>query len=134
VPFLEDIPLLGNLFASRNDSKQREELLVLMRPTVLQTPEIAAKNTILEEQRLPGISAAAADDAAEYRKLVDQQRKSEQSRAKVSGENDGFYTTPAEGAAPQNSGNGDGGTGSNGYFDNSNTNVWTLPPQSAPLK
>jgi general secretion pathway protein D len=141
VPFLEDIPLLGNLFASRNDSKQREELLVLMRPTVLQTPEIAAKNTIIEEQRLPGISAAAAEDAAEYRKLVNDQRKSEQSRAKTSGENDGFYTAPAEGAAPQTTNSGDdgshdsGSSNGNGYFDNTaSTNAWTLPPQSMPLK
>ena len=43
VPFLQDIPLLGNLFSQRSDTKQREELMVLMRPTVLKTPELAAK-------------------------------------------------------------------------------------------
>ena len=58
VPFLMDIPILGNLFTQRSDSKAREELIVLMRPTVLQTPELAAKNTLKEEQRLPGVSQA----------------------------------------------------------------------------
>ncbi len=131
VPFLEDIPLLGNLFSSRSDSKQREELLVLMRPTVLKTPDIAAANTIKEEQRLPGISAAAADDAAEYRELIDAQRKREQNRVKAGGANDGFYTpTDTDGSAPQTN-NGSSSSG-NGYFDNSSTpatNDWVLPKQ-----
>jgi general secretion pathway protein D len=77
VPFLQDIPLLGNLFSQRNDSKQREELIVMMRPTVLKTPEIAAENTITEERRLPGVSAAAADEYSTERKIVDTERKAE---------------------------------------------------------
>ena len=67
VPFLQDIPLLGNLFTARNDSKDREELIVLMRPTVLKTPELAARNTIKEAQRLPGISGASVDADVEER-------------------------------------------------------------------
>src|SRR5206468_646678 len=35
VPFLMDIPLLGYLFRSNSDSEGREELIVLIRPTVL---------------------------------------------------------------------------------------------------
>ncbi len=62
VPLLQDIPLLGSLFSQRNNSKQREELIVLLRPTVLKTPEIAAQNTLTEERRLPGVSAAEAED------------------------------------------------------------------------
>ena len=46
------------------DTKDRSELMVLMRPTVLKTPEFAAAETIREGQRLPGISAAVAEDAA----------------------------------------------------------------------
>ena len=91
VPFLSDIPLLGNLFKQRKDSKGRQELIVLMRPTVLATPEIAAKNTIKESQRLPGISQAAAEDAADERKLIDAQRKKELKKAKDGGPADGFF-------------------------------------------
>jgi general secretion pathway protein D len=91
VPLLMDIPFLGNLFTSRSDSKAREELIVLMRPTVLQTPELAAKNTIKEEQRLPGASQAAAEDAAGERKLIDAQRKREQKKFNDTKHYDGFF-------------------------------------------
>ncbi|HEY1718064.1 MAG TPA: secretin N-terminal domain-containing protein [Verrucomicrobiae bacterium] len=107
VPFLDRIPLLGNLFSSRNDSKQREELIVLMRPTVLKTPEIAAANTIKEEQRLPGVSAAEAEDEADERKEVQAEQKAEHKRAKSQGISDGFYNpvleTNTNNAAPSNS-------------------------------
>ena len=62
VPVLQDIPILGSLFSSRTSNHTREELLVLMRPTVLRTPELAAAQTTTEESRLPGISAAMADE------------------------------------------------------------------------
>ena len=91
VPFLQDIPMLGALFSSRSDNKNREELIVLMRPTVLKTPELAAVETIREEQRLPGISAAAAEDAADERKLIDAERKREIKNAKIGKQKDGFY-------------------------------------------
>ena len=96
VPFLMDIPILGNLFKSRADTKTREELIVLMRPTVLKTPELAAKNTINEEQRLPGISDAAAEDAAYERTLIDAQRKREQKKFKSTKQYDGFFVPPPE--------------------------------------
>jgi general secretion pathway protein D len=89
VPLLQDIPLLGALFSQRNSSKQREELIVLMRPTVLKTPEIAAVNTIREEQRLPGASAAAADEGASEQKITDAERKKELSHPKTMSA--GFY-------------------------------------------
>ena len=97
VPLLSDIPLLGNLFTSRSDSKDREELLVLMRPTVLKTPEAASHQTIKEEQRLPGISSAQAEQAEYERSLIDAQRKLEKARAKK-GRTDGYYnvTIPAD--------------------------------------
>jgi general secretion pathway protein D len=77
VPILQDIPILGNLFLSRSSGKTRDELLVLMRPTVLRTPELAAAQTTVEEQRLPGISDALAGDEAEQRKAVQTQRRRE---------------------------------------------------------
>jgi hypothetical protein len=91
VPFLDDIPILGNLFKQRSDSKDREELIVLMRPTVLKTPELAAKHTITEEQRLPGVSEAASEDDAYQRSLIDAQRKREQKAARHSGNYGGFF-------------------------------------------
>jgi len=91
VPWLMDIPILGNLFTQRSDSKAREELIVLMRPTVLKTPEIAAKNTFKEEQRLPGVSEAAGESAAEERKLIDAQRKREQKKFRSTKQYDGFF-------------------------------------------
>jgi general secretion pathway protein D len=91
VPFLMDIPILGNLFLQRADSKAREELIVLMRPTVLPTPELAAKNTVKEEQRLPGVSQAEAENAAEERTLIDAQRKRELKKYKNTKQGDGFF-------------------------------------------
>jgi general secretion pathway protein D len=106
VPFLDKIPLLGNLFSSRTDSKQREELIVLMRPTVLKSPEIAAANTIKEEQRLPGVSAAEAENEADERKQIEAEQKLERKRAKLPGYTGGFYNpaleTGTNNAAPSN--------------------------------
>ncbi len=91
VPFLQDIPLLGNLFKQRTDNKGRQELIVLMRPTVLATPEIAARNTIKESQRLPGISGAAVEDADYEHSLVEAERKKELKDAKNGKSKEGFY-------------------------------------------
>ena len=107
VPFLMDIPLLGNLFSYRSDSKDRSEMIVMIRPTVLKTPELAAAQAIKEEQRLPGISAAAADDAAYERRLVEAQRKVELKRAKSKDRGEGFYNTPTTNSfAPQSKDSG----------------------------
>jgi len=61
VPFLKDIPLLGYLFRSTSDEKIRKELIVLMRPTVLRTPEMAAAHVSVEKERLPGVRRAEMD-------------------------------------------------------------------------
>ncbi len=77
VPLLQDIPILGSLFSSRNSNHQRSELLVLMRPTILKTPDNAAAQTAAEEQRMPGISAAMASDETEQRKAVRTEQRRE---------------------------------------------------------
>ena len=110
VPFLQDIPLLGNLFTSRTDSKDRSELIVLMRPTVLQTPEIAARNTIKEARRLPGISAAAAEDADYERALIEAEKKKELNDAKRGQSKEGFFNL--------------------NFGGNTETNAVVLPPPS----
>jgi len=58
VPYLKDIPILGNLFRTTSKANQRSELIVLMRPTVLRTPELAAMQVDVEKRRLPGVTAA----------------------------------------------------------------------------
>ena len=91
VPILKDIPLLGWLFRSTDDSKDRTELLVMLRPTVLKTPELAAAQTIKEAQRLPGVSAAAAEDAEDERKLIETERKKELKNVRKGKPADGFF-------------------------------------------
>ncbi len=61
VPYLKDIPLLGNLFRSTADSEDRVELIVLLRPTVLPTPEAAATVATAERRNLPGVRRAEAE-------------------------------------------------------------------------
>jgi general secretion pathway protein D len=85
VPWLQDIPLLGNLFSQRNDSKDRDETIVLIRPTVLKTPELAAAQAVKEQQRLPGIAHASAEDDADQRKQVEAERRAELRRVKAQG-------------------------------------------------
>jgi general secretion pathway protein D len=88
VPFLMNIPILGNLFTQRNDSKDRTELIVLIRPTVLRTPEIAAAQAVKEQRRLPGVSASVAEEEAAERKQVEAEQKKELRRARSEGKND----------------------------------------------
>lgn len=80
VPLLQDIPILGSLFSSRTSNHTRDELLVLMRPTVLRTPEIASAQTKKEESRLPGISEAEAEEAWETHQAGLKEQKQERIR------------------------------------------------------
>jgi len=50
VPVLKDIPGLGALFRSTSESPTRKELMVLIRPTVLKTPELASLRAQAERQ------------------------------------------------------------------------------------
>jgi general secretion pathway protein D len=83
VPLLMDIPGLGYLFRSSSDSKQRVELVVLLRPTYLPTPESASLFAEQERNKMPGIKAAekewrtdakARQQAADKIKLPDEQQ------------------------------------------------------------
>lgn len=55
VPYLKDIPGLGLLFRSSTDSHRRVELIVLLRPTVLPSPEAAALVAASERDKLSGV-------------------------------------------------------------------------------
>ena len=65
VPFLKDVPLLGFLFRSSSKDDARDELIVLIRPTVLPTPEVAAQAARAERNRMPEIKRAEAEDQQE---------------------------------------------------------------------
>ena len=76
VPYLKDIPLLGNLFRSSSSTGERVELIVLIRPTVLPTPEAAAAVATEERHNLPGVRRAEAEireDEATRLKAADEE-------------------------------------------------------------
>jgi len=70
VPFLKDIPLLGNLFKNNSKQNKRSELLVLIRPTILDTPEEAAIMSKKERMRLPGVREAEAEFTEDERRRL----------------------------------------------------------------
>ncbi|MHB1206502.1 MAG: type II secretion system protein GspD [Rhodospirillaceae bacterium] len=43
IPYLKDIPILGNLFKNQSNSLQRTELIVLLTPYIIDSPETAAQ-------------------------------------------------------------------------------------------
>jgi len=71
VPVLQDIPGLGALFRSTTKNKDRSELVVFLRPTILRTPRDAAILASKERTRLPGVREMEkdmkADEAARQR-------------------------------------------------------------------
>ena len=72
VPYLKDIPYLGALFRSKNDSTRRVELMVFMRPTVLPTPEAAAIAATSERENLPLVKKSDWEIREEERKRKDE--------------------------------------------------------------
>ena len=70
VPFLKDIPFLGNLFKNNSQQNKRSELLVLIRPTILDTPEEATLMSTQERMRLPGVREAEAEFTEDERKRL----------------------------------------------------------------
>lgn len=80
VPFLKDIPLLGYLFKSSSRSTDRRELIVLIRPKVLPTPEAAAAETARRTESMPLTREAEADNLRRESKL---QREAAERAAKA---------------------------------------------------
>ncbi|MBU6411763.1 MAG: hypothetical protein KGR98_15370, partial [Verrucomicrobia bacterium] len=111
VPILQDIPLLGNLFSSRSDSKDRSELIVLLHPTVLTSPDVAAAEVDKEIQTLPGISRAMIENK------MDEQKQMEKVRTELQQEGGAAQYPPAAQTVPGATGNG---------------NATGLPPASHP--
>lgn len=61
VPYLMNIPMLGKLFQSSADTTERTELIVLLRPTVLPTPEAAATVASAERKAMAGVRLGEAE-------------------------------------------------------------------------
>ena len=87
VPILKDIPLLGGLFKSQSSKKNRNELVVLIRPTVLPSPELAAKATEEDKNLMPGIKRAEweaeeirAKEAEQLQKDLEKRQKEQEKK------------------------------------------------------
>jgi general secretion pathway protein D len=65
VPILKDIPGLGALFRSTDQNSTRTELIILMKATVLETPEQAAFLAAEERATLPGVRQAEMEQQKE---------------------------------------------------------------------
>jgi general secretion pathway protein D len=84
IPILKDIPILGALFRVNHDDQERKELLILLRPTVLPTPEKAAIFAAEERNRLPATRAAEAEFREEERKRNEaEDRKFQKDKNKI---------------------------------------------------
>jgi general secretion pathway protein D len=70
VPFLKDIPGLGLLFRAQSEKNARRELMIFIRPTVLETPEIAARVAMEEKNKMPGILGAERELTKDYDKAM----------------------------------------------------------------
>ena len=87
VPFLKDIPLLGYLFRSTITDELRKELIVLIRPTVLPTPEIAALAATAEKNRMPGVRAAERELRDDYTQRLKKANEADAANASKSMQN-----------------------------------------------
>ena len=54
IPGLRDIPLVGGLFGSKSESRKRTNLMVFLRPTIVNTPEQARDITLRQYQAVQG--------------------------------------------------------------------------------
>jgi general secretion pathway protein D len=70
VPFLKDLPLLGYLFRASHNDSSRQELIVLIRPTVLPTPEVAALASRAEKDRMPAVKELEKEIQSEESKRL----------------------------------------------------------------
>ena len=77
VPILKDLPLLGVLFRENKDNNERQELVVMMRPTVLETPESSAHETISSRNGMPALRQAEMGERSMEIKLRKQLQEKE---------------------------------------------------------
>ena len=90
VPILKDIPFLGALFRTTRNLDTRKEIVILVRPTVLQTPEAAAAFAKDQRSALPATSAAADEFEESERKLQEEEKARMDKRNKKLYKKEGF--------------------------------------------
>ena len=96
-PVLKHIPVLGKLFESDAVANERYELVVLLRPTVMDTPAAAAAEALHRQSGLPGIETAKRiekDLQDKYRYLLEEDRKKSEKNQKK-------FRQPEQPNAPQ---------------------------------
>ena len=71
VPFLGDIPILGNLFKSSSNSDREKVLMMFIRPTIIRTPEDANKLSQSKFEHLKTRDFEGNEDSAVARQLRD---------------------------------------------------------------
>lgn len=74
VPYLMNLPLLGALFRATSTTAKRQELIILMRPTVLPNPQDAAIAAVKMKDSMPLTRTAAVElqtDWEKYQKIAD---------------------------------------------------------------
>jgi general secretion pathway protein D len=96
VPYLKDIPVLGYLFRSSSSKEIRNEMIVLIRPTVLPTPEIAALTARSEKAKMPGIRRAEAELEKDQADRIRALEREEKAARPTDGANDPRFA-PVEG-------------------------------------
>jgi general secretion pathway protein D len=79
VPLLKDIPFLGALFRSDSRTGARTELVVLIRPTVLPSPEVAALAAKAEKNKMPEVRRVESEDRREETRRLKQLDKADRS-------------------------------------------------------
>jgi general secretion pathway protein D len=84
VPLLKDIPGLGALFRSSSAKRNRKELIVFIRPTVLENPEAAAKLAATERAKISPVNAVEKqferDERERTRQLLDEMQREERKK------------------------------------------------------
>ena len=90
VPILMDLPVLGFLFRSTVSRESRKELIVLIRPTVLPTPQDAASYAAAERARLPGTRGAEKEFEQNERKILQQENRQQEKDDKKLLKKEGF--------------------------------------------
>ena len=85
VPILKDLPIVGWIFRENSDNNSRQELVMLMRPTVLPTPEAAEHEYKSALNGMPVVRGATLRERAiqqkeeqRYLRLEREQRKKDQ--------------------------------------------------------
>ena len=69
VPFLGDIPILGNLFKSSSNSDREKVLMMFIRPTIIRTPEDANKVSQSKFEHLKTLDFRGTEGSAVSKQL-----------------------------------------------------------------